>query len=83
VGIAARGAASSVADALAALEANASHQETRAPIRLTRRTHRRPFHRPAPAKDDLDDDLNNGFGDHHWYGSDIGGSGKQRQRLLL
>jgi hypothetical protein len=31
-------------------------------------------------KDDLDDDLNNGFGDHHWYGSDIGGSGKRRQR---
>jgi len=83
VGIAARGAASSVADALAALEANASHQETRWPIRLTQRE-QSSFHRPAPAKTTiLDDGLNNELGDHHLYGSDIGGWGNRRQRLLL
>jgi hypothetical protein len=53
VGMAARGAASGAPDTPGTLEANASHQETRSPIRLTRRTYRRPFHRPAPAKDDL------------------------------
>jgi hypothetical protein len=29
----------------------------------------------CPQRTKLDDGLNDGFGDHHWYGSDIGGWG--------
>ena len=53
VGIAARGAASSRPRCSGDAGGRYIESRTRSPIRLTRRAHRRPFHRPAPAKDDL------------------------------
>ena len=53
VGIAARGAASSCPRCSGDAGGRYIESRTRSPIRLTRRTHRRAFHRPAPAKNDL------------------------------
>ena len=52
---------------------------TRSPIRLDAADAQKTFSSACARKErSLDDGPNDGFGDHHWYGSDIGGWGNRR-----
>ena len=74
VGIAARGAASSRPRCPGMLEADTSSEQCvrRSGSRIGHREEAFAGLRPQRERS-LDDGLNDGFGDHHWYGSDIGG----------
>jgi hypothetical protein len=54
-------------------EADTSSQTTRSPIRLTQRRREEALAGLRPQGTILRDGPNDGFGDHYWYGIDIGG----------
>jgi hypothetical protein len=82
VGIAARGAVSSVPDAPGELEADTSSKKN-AFAESAHATGAQKTFSSACARNgrSLDDGLNNGLVSHHWYGSDIGGWESARLRL--